>query len=756
MPDSDPNDITRSHVQLAHGSIIGHYRIIERIGAGGMGEVYLAEDTKLDRKVALKFLPLHLCQDPECRARFTREAQAAAKLDHPNIVAVHEVSEFQGRPFFAMQHVEGETLKEVIAGKPLPLDRIIEIGIQVSDGLRAAHEKGITHRDIKPSNILIDSNGRARIVDFGLASVLGTSQLTKTGSTLGTIGYMSPEQVRGDKVDHRTDLFSFGVVLYEMITGHLPFRGEHEATIMYALVHAEPQLLSRYRTDVPPHVALVVSTCMQKDRAMRYQTIQELISDLKNAPVIRLPKQEKSIVVLPFENLSPDPDQEYFSDGLTEEVISDLSAVRSLRVTSRSSAMTFKGTKTAIPEIARRLNVQYVLEGSVRKAGNNLRITAQLIDAQIDAHIWADKYSGTLDDVFDIQEKVSRSIVDALRLTITSEEDRRLAERPIDNSRAYECYLRARQEIWRFTPEGFDRAIQLVRNALDIVGENEMLQATLGMVYWQYIYWGLRPSEEYLPKLEECIQKVVRLNPESSHGFLLQGWITQRRGDTQESIRNLKKALTIDANNPDVLFWICLLLSFVGKTSLARPLAKRLLLVDPLMPINNFVPGILDWFDGDLKGAIQPFARAHQMDPTNPHTQFWYAYILACNNQTEEALSVLNLLPDGAPATPLNQGYRFLKYALQGDKKRATQCVTAELLTTSRDDFNWSWVITDLYSLIDARQEALDWLDNSIRVGVINYPFLSEYDPFLQNLRGEERFKKLMERVKYEWEHFEA
>src|SRR5512136_2994196 len=223
------DDKTRSFVFLTGGTMVSHYRIIEKIGAGGMGDVYLAEDTELNRQVALKFLPLHLCQDAECRARFKREAQAAAKLDHPNIVSVFEVGEFQGRPFFSMQHVEGHSLKEVIAGKTMPLDRVIEIGIQICDGLQAAHEQGITHRDIKPSNILIDSHGRARIVDFGLASVLGSEQLTKTGSTLGTIGYMSPEQVKGERVDHRTDLFSLGVVLYELITGHAPFKAETEA-----------------------------------------------------------------------------------------------------------------------------------------------------------------------------------------------------------------------------------------------------------------------------------------------------------------------------------------------------------------------------------------------------------------------------------------------------------------------------------------------------------------------------------------------
>jgi WD40 repeat protein len=280
LPDQDTNDSTRTYFQLVHDTIIGHYRIIEKIGAGGMGEVYLAEDTKLDRKVALKFLPQHLCQIADCRARFTREAQAAAKLDHPNIVAVHEVGEYNGRPFFSMQHVEGLTLKDVIAGKPLSMDRIIEIGSQVCEGLQAAHEKGITHRDIKPSNILIDSHGRARIVDFGLASVLGTDQLTKTGSTLGTIGYMSPEQVRGEKVDQRTDLFSFGVVLYEMITGHSPFKADSEAATLHAITNTKPDLLARFRREVPSEIQTIIDKALEKDVATRYQHADEMVADL--------------------------------------------------------------------------------------------------------------------------------------------------------------------------------------------------------------------------------------------------------------------------------------------------------------------------------------------------------------------------------------------------------------------------------------------------------------------------------------------
>ena len=397
------DDGTRTHVTLTSGTMVSHYRIIEKIGAGGMGEVYLAEDTELNRKVALKFLPLHLCQDADCRARFKREAQAAAKLDHPNIVSVFEVGEFQGRPFFSMQHVEGQTLKEVLTGKALSLDRILEIGIQVCEGLNAAHDKGITHRDIKPSNILIDSHGRARIVDFGLASVIGSDHLTKTGSTLGTIGYMSPEQVRGENVDHRTDLFSFGVVLYEMITGHAPFKADSEAATLLAISNTKPELLARFRREVPSEIQIIVDKALDKNVGTRYQHADDLATDLKRLSTIGVRQQQprrdlwnryvvtaavavllivvgywgvtkfltkdgqkpesarKMLAVLPFENLGS-PEDEYFADGITDEITGKLATIRDLGVISRTSTMQYKKTTKNLRQIAKELGVDYILE----------------------------------------------------------------------------------------------------------------------------------------------------------------------------------------------------------------------------------------------------------------------------------------------------------------------------------------------------------------------------------------------------------
>jgi len=439
------------------GKTVAHYKILEKIGEGGMGVVYKAEDTKLKRTVALKFLPPELTRDAQAKARFVQEAQAAAALDHPNICAVHEIGEAEGVTYIVMPYVKGQSLKERVAVGPLSVEDALAIAGQVAEGLKEAHDKGIIHRDIKPANIMLTEKGQAKIMDFGLAKLEAGVDLTRTMAVIGTVAYMSPEQARGEEVDLRTDIWSFGATLYEMLTGQKPFGQKHDQALMYSILNDPTESVSRVRPEIPKPLEVVIQKTLEKDRSRRYQNMEELLKDLKSTGVwgIGVPKVEKSIIVLPFDNISPDPDQEYFCDGMTEEIITDLSHVHDLLVISRSSAMTFKGTKKKIREIAQEVNVRYVLEGSVRKAGNNLRITAQLIDSANDAHLWAEKYSGTLDDVFDIQEKVSRSLVDALKLKLTAEEKRIIAAKPILNVYAYECFIKARQELWTWSEAGW-------------------------------------------------------------------------------------------------------------------------------------------------------------------------------------------------------------------------------------------------------------------------------------------------------------
>jgi serine/threonine protein kinase/thioredoxin-like negative regulator of GroEL len=736
------------------GQFVAHYKILEKLGEGGMGVVYKAEDTKLKRTVALKFLPPELTRDLQAKKRFLQEAQAAAALDHPNICAVFEIGEAEGTTYIAMPYVRGQSLKEKIAAGPLAVEEALDIAGRVGEGLKEAHEKGIIHRDIKPANIMLTEKGQAKIMDFGLAKLAWAVDLTKTAGTMGTLAYMSPEQARGDIVDHRTDIWSLGVVLYEMLAGQLPFTGESTQGVVYSILNKDPEPLSVLRPDIPRPVVQVVTKALEKDSSRRYQNIQELIQDLKTPSPLSFPKAEKSIVVLPFEDLSPGKDNDYFSDGLTEEIITDLSQVHDLLVISRSSAMTFKGTKKTIPEIARAVSVRYVLEGSVRKAGNNLRITAQLIDATNDAHLWAEKYSGTLDDVFDIQEKASRSIVDALRLKLTPEERHRVSVRPIDNFAVYECYLRAYQEMYKFTEEGRTRALNYLNSGLAISGDNALLYSAMAFTYWQYWLFGMK-TDEIKAKAEECIKKALALDPRSPKAYAIRGWMVYDIYlKPQESLHHFKQALAISPDEFEALHGLARAYIYAGKIQEAVPLSERMMLIDPLNPICWMFQGAMHFWDGRFDLALERLQKAYQMSPENPSIMLYYVNTLARLNLVQEAFSIISQSEAASPKNLFTKWVLLLKYGLLNDREKLFQEMTADFLESIRKN-SASYYIAVPLALVGAKTEAIEWLENDVG-WFFNYPFFAEKDPFLANLRGGERFQKLMERVKYEWEHFEV
>lgn len=736
-------------------TIASKYKILEEVGRGGMGVVCKAKDTRLKRTVALKFLPPELTKDKVAKDRFIQEAQAAAALNHPQICIIYEVDEAEDQTFIAMEFIEGQSLKDKLKFGPMDIDEAKDIAIQVAKGLEKAHKKGIIHRDIKPANIMINEEGYAKITDFGLAKLSWGVDLTKTATIMGTVAYMSPEQARGEEVDHRTDIWSLGAMLYEMLSGERPFQKSQEQALIYAILNDKPTPLSLLRSDVPSHIEHLIEKSLEKKASERYQDIQELIQDLKL--FITFPKAEKSIVVLPFENLSPDPEQEYFCDGMTEEIITDLSHVHDLLVISRSSAMTFKGTKKKIKEIAREVNVQYVLEGSVRKAGNNLRITAQLIDAANDAHLWAEKYSGTLDDVFDIQEKVSRSIVNALKLKLSPEEKQRITERPIDNVVAYEYWLKASAEITKFTEKALDRALRYLQNALDMMGDNAYLYVGMGFAYWNYVNIGIK-QEDFVAKAEECVNKALALDPEFPIAHALLGFITMFFwGDPQKGVFHLKKAL---AFNPDELLALQMLaaayVQLVGKMSAAVPLVERLMQIDPLGFPTKWLQGQIHFYDGRFDQAFMHWSKLYELEPEHPVCRTYYAIILAYQNRLTEAISIIDQSVKTTPENAFTKLGLLLKYAMLNKEKKVFQELTPDLRKTYRRDGGYSRFLAGIFALLDAKAEALDWLENAVNRGFLNYPFLAEGDPFLENIRGEPRFKKLMQRVKHEWENFEV
>ena len=467
-------------------------------------------------------------------------------------------------------------------------------------------------------------------------------------------------------------------------------------------------------------------------------------------------KPEKSIVVLPFADLSPLKDQEYFCDGMTEEIITDLSHVHELLVISRSSAMTFKGANKTIPEIAGAVNVRYVLEGSVRKAGNNLRISAQLIDSSTDAHLWAEKYDGTLDDVFDIQEKVSCSISNALKLKLTPEEREWIVARPIANPTAYDLHIRARHETWQATEPGLERASRFIKRGLDLIGDNEILYADLGFVYLMYIDAGIKKDERILIEAEECIQKVFSLNPGSAYGHYLRGMIQRKKRNYPLAVKEFKKSLAIDPNHPDPLMWLGWVCGHSGRILEARQLLGRLLKIDPLNLFTYFLSGIIEIFGGKFSEGTKELDKALQLDEQNPFIKFWVAMSLSYAHLLEEAHNLFNRIEKESPGTIWASLASFHKHALENKRPEALQTVTTEFRSLAKDDEMFGVWVAESYALIGETSEANEWIENAVDSGFINYPFLVEYDPFLAKLSGEPRFQKLMERVKKEWEEFEV
>ncbi|MBM4169120.1 MAG: hypothetical protein FJ215_08185 [Ignavibacteria bacterium] len=740
------------------GQTFSHYTILEKLGAGGMGIVYRAEDIKLKRTVALKFLPKGLeAHEPE-RARFLQEAQAAAALNHPNICTIHDIAAEGDDQFIVMEYVDGVTLRSKIADGRLQIAGAVQFAIQISEALQEAHSKGIVHRDVKPENIMVNTKNQVKVMDFGLAKLKGSLKLTRTSSTVGTAAYMSPEQAQGLEVDHRTDIWSVGVVLFEMLTGRLPFRGVHEAALLYSIVHEEPQGLASVRADVPRSVATIIQKALQKECSRRCQTMKEMMSELKGAmvPTVETSKQEKSIVVLPFENLSPDPDQEYFSDGLTEEVISDLSAARSLRVISRSSAMTFKGTRTAIPEIARKLNVQYVLEGSVRKAGNNLRITAQLIDATSDVHLWAEKYSGTLDDVFDIQEKVSRAIVKALKLKLSAEEEHKMLLRPIEDLRAYECYLKANAETFKWTAEGSEQAIRYLKSALNLIGDNALLYSGIAWAYWNLVNIGVG-HEECIASAEEYVQKALKIDPDCPKALALLGWI-RFYGRLEEAVHYFREALS---SNPDehlaLLGLATVYIWYLGKIPAAVPLCEKLEQIEPLDDASTLYKYVaMPFFDGRFEEAVKGSNRLFETSPQNPYVRLYHVLPLIFVGQYEKAFAVVDKTVEMMPDHVCAKLQVLLKHAIKGERTKIHEALTPFLKKTCERDPDYSEQIAAVLAVVGEKDEALQWLENAVNRDFLNYPFLNQHNPLFANLRADERFKNLMVRVKKEWEEFEV
>jgi non-specific serine/threonine protein kinase len=559
------------------GSTISHYRVTRKIGSGGMGVVFEAEDTRLGRRVALKFLPQELAQDSQSLERFQREARASSALNHPNICTVYAIEQHAGQHFIVMELLEGQTLAARIGGQPFEAGAMLELAIQIADALESAHAKGIVHRDIKPANIFINTRGQAKILDFGLAkidaavragdaagdsrldTIVGRDELTQRGSTVGTVSYMSPEQARGLPTDARTDLFSLGTVLYQMASGALPFQGDTSAVVFEAILNRDPAPVMQLNTSLPSEFARILDKALEKDRTLRYQTATDLKTDLvrlrrdlesgrRSAAdpgtargAVKTP--EKSIAVLYFENLSGVKEDEYLRDGITEDLITELSKIKGLKIFSRPTVLAYRDKQVTPVQIGQQMRAGAVLTGSLRRAGSRLRINAQLIDTQTDFPIWSERYDREMKDVFEVQDEIARKIAEALRITLSPQEQEALASKPTDDLQAYDLYLRGKSYARRLTRQDLEFALQMFESAVALDPKFALAHAAIAKVCAEY-HFNFQRDATWLERAMAASARASALQAHLPEVQIAQAWVLYAGNQYDEAVRYALLAIT--------------------------------------------------------------------------------------------------------------------------------------------------------------------------------------------------------------------
>jgi len=708
------------------GKIISHYKILEKLGEGGMGVVYKAEDLKLKRTVTLKFLPPELTRDPEAKERFVHEAQAASALQHNNICTIHEIDETDdSQMIICMDYYTGETIKEKIEQGLLNIEEAIDIAVQVAQGLAKAHRRGIIHRDIKPANIMITDDGVVKILDFGLAKLAGQVGITKTGVRMGTVAYMSPEQARGEAVDHRTDIWSLGVVLYEMLTGQIPFKGEYEQAVVYSILNEESVSPSSIRKDTPKLFEQIVSKCLEKDPAMRYQNMQEVLEELKkpvvSAAISRI--QKKSIAVLSFTNMSADPEQEYFCDGMAEEIINALTHIESLKVIARTSAFAFKGKHEDVRKIGKKLNVETLLEGSVRKAGNRLRITAQLVKVCDGSHFWSERYDRDMEDVFAIQDEISLAIVDKLKGRLLGEEKAALVKRYTENLEAYNLYLKGNYFSQMWTVEGFEKAIECLEQALQKDPNYALAYAGIAYVYFFRAFFGNFPPKEAIPKAKTYLKKALDIDENLAEAHALLGKIrTMYDWNWVLAEQELKLALELNPNSSIIHLHYCDFLSVTGQHEEAIIEVKRARELDPLSININANVGERMYFAGQFDRAIEDLQKTIAMDRNWFYSHLLLGLSYLGKSMLKESIVELEKASDLSGGAPLVVVMLASTYYRTGKKTEAEKLFNS-LKERAKDEYIPPSFLFVIHKVRGDMELAFKWLERACEDRDIYLPY---------------------------------
>ncbi len=704
------------------GKTIGHYEIVTKLGEGGMGEVFQARDTRLDRLVALKFLPARLLTDQILVARFEQEARAIAALAHPHIATIHDVGENEGARFLVFEYLAGGTLKSKLRSQQLPLPEALHYGLQLAEALAHAHRRGIVHRDVKSENAMFTDDGVLKLTDFGLAKLTGAAELTQAGYTIGTAAYMSPEQAQGLPVDHRSDIFSYGIVLFEMVAGSLPFSGDSGMALIYGIMNtAAPSLVQR-RPDAPARLEDIVLKALEKNRDFRYQTMDQVIADLRDlehgsaAPTSsrgRTRAAPPAVAVLPFANLSTDPENEYFSDGLTEDLISSLSQLEGLRVVARTSAFQFKGKATDVREVGRRLSVGVVVEGSVRRAGEKVRVNATLINVADGFQLWSDRYDREMKDVFAIQDEICGSIVKALKVKLTGEEDRPLVKKYTENLAAYHHLLKGRYYWNKWTEEGFRRGMEHYRQAIAADPAYAPAYAGLADCFCLLGFWGLAPPQQVMPQAKALALQALALDDTlaDAHASLavvlaLFDW------DWSASQREFLRALELNPGlaNAHLLYGTCYLMPF-GHAAEAIAAIRRAVDLDPLSLVNNTYLGTAYWIAGRDDEALLQLQRTLDLDPQFAEAWRCLAWAHLTAPRLDDAIAAFTKARDLAPTLVT---LADLAHTL-GRAGRAAEArqILAQLQEMSQHTFVSAYCFFIIHYGLGDLDTAFEWLDRA-------------------------------------------